>query len=159
MPTVSASTNRSPHTSRYACLSCRQRKLKCDRTVPCSNCTARSVNCRQQETFSSTRVRGVRKLQESQSLIPDIISRLDHIEAFINRTRECESDKYHSRAPRNEVNTPDGDDNSVASCNDVPDPGGHSESIRTESGLMATISTSDTVLVCLPKGDPQVNDS
>lgn len=92
--------------SRYACLSCRQRKLKCDRKQPCSNCTARSVDCRQQELQSTSKgiSRGITKSYEQSPGVSDILSRLDRLEAYIHREQEQENDGGRSRPSRSNSN-------------------------------------------------------
>jgi positive regulator of sigma E activity len=35
-----------PRQDPVSCLFCRQKKLKCNREQPCSNCVAREINCR-----------------------------------------------------------------------------------------------------------------
>lgn len=83
--------------SRYACLSCRQRKLKCDRKQPCSNCTARSVECKQQEFQSNRIISGaIRKTYDETPALSSILSRLDRIEAYIQRSQK-EDDGHISK--------------------------------------------------------------
>jgi hypothetical protein len=42
MPTNATPT---PHMQSFSCLTCRQRKVKCDRRSPCSNCTRADKQC------------------------------------------------------------------------------------------------------------------
>ncbi|KAF4949202.1 hypothetical protein FGADI_9059 [Fusarium gaditjirri] len=73
-----------PGAQRNACISCRQRKLKCDRQQPCANCVARSVECAEQDLPPNRAVK--RRLpQESDSLtLLSILSRLDQIEDYLS---------------------------------------------------------------------------
>jgi hypothetical protein len=135
-----------PDHSRHACISCRQRKLKCDRKQPCANCTARSVDCRQQQ-LPSTASQSVQRPQEDLSTLPDILSRLDRIEAFINQT--------HGEGSRGYISTPVRSHPLGAEDNDTPtveEDGAltsraRNESIITEGGEMVSISANDDILV------------
>lgn len=94
-----------PDTQRKACLSCRQRKLKCDKQQPCANCTSRSVECREQ--LLPPVIRGVKRtLDESdQSTIPQILSRLDRLEAYVSRPQNNCNDGVVLDSFAHEVNT------------------------------------------------------
>ncbi|KAF2107372.1 hypothetical protein BDV96DRAFT_506327 [Lophiotrema nucula] len=96
-----------PGTQKNACLSCRQRKLKCDRQRPCANCVGRSVECKQQLLPPPAVSRGAkRSLDESDpSTISSILSRLDHIEAYINRTNAVGGDGLVSTPIATALNT------------------------------------------------------
>ncbi|KAF2100212.1 hypothetical protein NA57DRAFT_36177 [Rhizodiscina lignyota] len=92
-----------PAMQRNACLSCRQRKLKCDRQQPCANCVARSIECNQQQLPPVTR--GVKRPPDESdpSTISHILTRLDRIEACINRTQDNDIDNLVSTPIGNEL--------------------------------------------------------
>ncbi|KAL5619778.1 hypothetical protein FOVSG1_002000 [Fusarium oxysporum f. sp. vasinfectum] len=75
----------SPGTQRNACLSCRQRKLKCDRQQPCANCIARSVECAEQALPHPGRaVKRALSQEADSSALSGILSRLDQIETYLS---------------------------------------------------------------------------
>ncbi|CAO2658204.1 Nn.00g059270.m01.CDS01 [Neocucurbitaria sp. VM-36] len=94
-------------TRRNACLSCRKRKLKCDRQQPCTNCIARSVECKQQSLPPLNRGTNTKELPVASdtSAIANILSRLDRIEACINLTKENGSDSLVSTPIEGDLNT------------------------------------------------------
>ncbi len=96
-----------PSTKKNACLSCRQRKLKCDKQTPCANCIARSVECSQQLLLPVSRgaKRPLDETETDPSTISNILSRLDRIEAFISRTQNNDPDGLVSTPIGNELNT------------------------------------------------------
>ncbi|KAH7217716.1 hypothetical protein DER44DRAFT_754779 [Fusarium oxysporum] len=74
-----------PGTQRNACLSCRQRKLKCDRQQPCANCIARSVECTEQALPHPGRaVKRALSQEADSSALSGILSRLDQIETYLS---------------------------------------------------------------------------
>ncbi|KAI7763196.1 hypothetical protein LZL87_012233 [Fusarium oxysporum] len=77
-----------PGAQRNACLSCRQRKLKCDRKQPCANCIARSVECTEQALPHPGRAVKRPLPQESDSsTLSSILSRLNQIETYLSPTK------------------------------------------------------------------------
>lgn len=94
-----------PNTQRKACLSCRLRKLKCDKQQPCANCTTRSVECKEQLLAPVSR--GVKQtLDESESsTIPRILSRLDRLEAYISIQQNNYNEGVSMDTFAKEVNT------------------------------------------------------
>ena len=132
---------------RYACLSCRQRKLKCDRKQPCANCIARSVDCKQQQFPSPAR--GIRKPQEDTSTLTSVLSRLDRIEEALFRTQEGDTESHDSNAVGNDVQAPEGSGSCLSATrgSEARDPGGGNDTIRNESGHLVSISANDKTLV------------
>ncbi|KAH6975718.1 fungal-specific transcription factor domain-containing protein [Ilyonectria destructans] len=61
-----------------SCASCRQRKLRCDRTEPCNNCVARKVECKY---ALATRNRPLAQRQQGSQ--PQLEGRLRHLEQLI----------------------------------------------------------------------------
>ncbi|KAF2735372.1 hypothetical protein EJ04DRAFT_464849 [Polyplosphaeria fusca] len=100
-----------------ACLSCRQKKLKCDKKQPCANCVTRSVNCELQQLPAVNR--GVKRLfdESGSSTLENILARLDRIESYIDQTKDQSSDRLkstrlgkgldNSRTPELESQLPD----------------------------------------------------
>jgi hypothetical protein len=85
-------------TQAKACLSCRQRKLKCDRRQPCANCVSRSVECEEQLLLPANRRHGLKRPLVStsgsdDSAIPAILERLDRIESYIGTARKSDCDR------------------------------------------------------------------
>ncbi|RKK30256.1 hypothetical protein BFJ66_g13096 [Fusarium oxysporum f. sp. cepae] len=76
-----------PSSQRNACLSCRQRKLKCDRQQPCANCIARSVDCAEQDLPPHRAVKRPLPQEANCSALSSILSRLDQIETYLNPTK------------------------------------------------------------------------
>ncbi|KAM5360253.1 hypothetical protein ACJA88_014895 [Fusarium oxysporum] len=76
-----------PSSQRNACLSCRQRKLKCDRQQPCANCIARSVDCAEQDLPPNRAVKRPLTQEANCSALSSILSRLDQIETYLNPTK------------------------------------------------------------------------
>ncbi|KAF5261759.1 hypothetical protein FOXYS1_7535 [Fusarium oxysporum] len=76
-----------PSSQRNACLSCRQRKLKCDRQQPCANCIARSVDCAEQDLPPNRAVKRPLPQEANCSALSSILSRLDQIETYLNPTK------------------------------------------------------------------------
>src|SRR6478735_11530029 len=72
---------------RNACLSCRQRKLKCDRQQPCANCIARSVDCAEQVLPPNRAVKRPLPQEADCSALLSILSRLDQIETYLSPTK------------------------------------------------------------------------
>lgn len=89
---------------RKACLSCRERKLKCDKRQPCANCTTRSVECKEQRLAPVSR--GVKRTLDhaDQSEIPDILARLDRLEAYIRKPQSNHNQGLISDTIINAVN-------------------------------------------------------
>lgn len=132
---------------RYACQSCRQRKLRCDRKRPCTNCIARSVDCKQQH-FSSTG-RGIPKPQENSSALLHILSRLDRLEAIVGQAHDYDNETHISTQMQSAPRSSEESDNRTA--RDAGDGHGSregNERIRTESGQLVAISANDRTLVC-----------
>ncbi|KAF5655433.1 hypothetical protein FHETE_11187, partial [Fusarium heterosporum] len=67
-----------PLRATLSCSSCRQRKLKCDRDEPCSNCVARNVSC-QYAPWPRSRVAAQRR----DSKQPDLNDRVRHLEQLL----------------------------------------------------------------------------
>ncbi|KAK2682137.1 Zn(2)-C6 fungal-type DNA-binding domain [Fusarium oxysporum f. sp. vasinfectum] len=76
-----------PSSQRNACLSCRQRKLKCDRQQPCANCIARSVDCAEQDLPPNRAVKRPLPQEANCSALSSILSRLDQIETYLSPTK------------------------------------------------------------------------
>ncbi|PNP83738.1 hypothetical protein FNYG_02955 [Fusarium nygamai] len=76
-----------PGVQRNACLSCRQRKLKCDRQQPCANCVARSVECTEQDLPPSRAVKRLLPQDSDSSTLSSILSRLDQIETYLSPSK------------------------------------------------------------------------
>ncbi|KAI1029053.1 hypothetical protein LB504_012944 [Fusarium proliferatum] len=72
-----------PGAQRNACLSCRQRKLKCDRKQPCANCVARSVECTEQDLPPNRSLKRPLPQESESSTLSSILSRLDQIEEYL----------------------------------------------------------------------------
>ncbi|KAF5687182.1 hypothetical protein FDENT_5506 [Fusarium denticulatum] len=134
-----------PGVQKNACLSCRQRKLKCDRQKPCANCIARSVECTEQALPPNRAVK--RPLpQESDSLTLSIIlSRLDQIETYLSPNK---------RSKHVSISTPIGDQLSairfnVSSVSETQDPASNDvvEWMPPEDQMQATkYSVNDSFL-------------
>ncbi|KAF4993403.1 hypothetical protein FGRMN_6490 [Fusarium graminum] len=67
-----------PLRATLSCSSCRQRKLKCDRDEPCSNCVARNVSC-QYAPWPRSRAAAQRR----DSKQPDLNDRVRHLEQLL----------------------------------------------------------------------------
>ncbi|KAF2221559.1 putative C6 transcription factor [Elsinoe ampelina] len=78
----------------FSCVPCQQRKVKCDRGDPCSNCIKRSIECQQAPTGPRRRRR---RFGEGA-----LIARLRHYEALLRRN----GIKFESMHPENDP--PDG---------------------------------------------------
>lgn len=133
-----------------ACLSCRQRKLKCDRQQPCENCIGRSLDCKQQLLQSASR--GVKRpLDESDpSTIANILSRLDQIEAYINPTQKNASGSFVSTPIGNELNAIRNGVANLASKADAPLSEKTTQSISSDVGVqLVQVMANDNILVCL----------
>ncbi|KAF5647859.1 uncharacterized protein FTJAE_1542 [Fusarium tjaetaba] len=78
-----------PDAQRNACLSCRQRKLKCDRLQPCANCVARSVECTEQDLPPGRAVKRPLPQDSDSSTLSSILSRLDQIESSLRPNKRC----------------------------------------------------------------------
>ncbi|KAF5720118.1 hypothetical protein FMUND_4402 [Fusarium mundagurra] len=89
-----------PSTQRNACLSCRQRKLKCDRKQPCANCIARSVECTEQDLPPNRSVKRPLPQEPDSSTLSSILSRLDQIETYLSPNK---------RSKHASISTPIGD--------------------------------------------------
>ncbi|KAG9257427.1 uncharacterized protein F5Z01DRAFT_388308 [Emericellopsis atlantica] len=78
-----------PGLQRNACLSCRQRKLKCDRQHPCANCIARSIECTEQLLPAPSRALKRPLPQEPDpATLSSILSRLDQIESYLGPAQD-----------------------------------------------------------------------
>lgn len=143
------STSSMSSIQRNACLSCRQRKLKCDRQFPCANCVARSVECEQQQLPPASR--GVKRSFEetSSTTISSILCRLDQIEAYIDATRK-DANACH-------VSTPIGLQTNTVRPH-VPDPLPATPALPQDRGTrsnsigygvqLVEFSAHDNILVC-----------
>lgn len=92
-----------PRQDPVSCESCRKKKLKCDREMPCANCTSRGVSCEYQ---------GRRPVPSSVTAEPDdvnalrrenasIKARLDRLEQLIHSgSTSVELDDRPSKARR-----------------------------------------------------------
>ncbi|KAH6986511.1 hypothetical protein BKA56DRAFT_479753 [Ilyonectria sp. MPI-CAGE-AT-0026] len=126
-----------------ACLSCRQRKLKCDRQQPCANCIGRSLDCKQQLLQSTSR--GVKRpFDESDpSTIASILSRLDQIEAYINPTKRIAS----GNPIGNELNAIRNGVTNLASKADILLPDKTTQSISSDVGVqLVQVMANDNIL-------------
>ncbi|KAF2474824.1 uncharacterized protein BDR25DRAFT_332154 [Lindgomyces ingoldianus] len=136
-----------PGTQRNACLSCRQRKLKCNRQRPCTNCIARSVECKKQLLPAVSRgAKG--PLDESDpSTISNILSRLDRIEAYINQTKDSGSASLVSTPIGNELNMIRNDVPTIASTRQAPPIDRTTQSIPSDLGMQRVkVSANDNIL-------------
>ncbi|CCT61445.1 uncharacterized protein FFB20_13518 [Fusarium fujikuroi] len=89
-----------PGAQKSACLSCRQRKLKCDRKQPCANCIARAVECTEQDLPPNRAVKRPLPQESDSSALSNILSRLDQIQDYL---------KPSKRAKHVSISTPIGD--------------------------------------------------
>lgn len=89
-----------PGAQKNACLSCRQRKLKCDRKQPCANCIARAVECTEQDLPPNRAVKRPLPQESDSSALSNILSRLDQIQDYL---------KPSKRAKHVSISTPIGD--------------------------------------------------
>ncbi|KAF5539450.1 hypothetical protein FMEXI_8939 [Fusarium mexicanum] len=133
-----------PGAQRNACLSCRQRKLKCDRKQPCTNCIARSVECTEQDLPPNRAVKRSLPQQSDSSTLSSILLRLDQIE-------DCLSSKKRSKNVV--ISTPIGDQLNairfnVPSVSQTQDPASNdAESMPPEDQMQATkYSVNDSFL-------------
>jgi Fungal Zn(2)-Cys(6) binuclear cluster domain len=126
-----------------ACLSCRQKKLKCDRKQPCSNCIARSIDCREQQLALTTN-HSIKKPKGDSSILASILSRLDRIEDHINIAQLSEN---HVQAPSA------GNDDHLNNNQPLQDidqqPEACNQYIRAETDQMVSTSANDHILVRL----------
>ncbi|KAF5572176.1 hypothetical protein FPANT_13293 [Fusarium pseudoanthophilum] len=149
-----------PGTQRNACLSCRQRKLKCDRQQPCANCVARSVECTEQDLPPSRAVKRPLPQESDSSTLLSILSRLDQIEAYLRPNKRCKhvsiSTPIGDQLNAIRFNVPGVSQNQDPACNDVV------ESMPPEDQMQATkYSVNDSFLVSLTtiteNNDPYVD--
>lgn len=142
-----------------ACLSCRQRKLRCDRQIPCANCVARSLECKQQPLSQVSQ--GIKRPHDEsdRSTSSDILARLDYIEARINSTRKRDISGIVSSPIGNELNTIPSGDPTLTTRVPVPSSDGTTHLPFSEDGVLSSKpSVNDHILVCLsfsyvyPKG-------
>ncbi|KAF4435240.1 hypothetical protein FACUT_7344 [Fusarium acutatum] len=134
-----------PGAQRNACLSCRQRKLKCDRTKPCGNCIARSVECTEQDLPPNRAVKRPLPQQSDSSILSSILSRLDQIETYLSPSK---------RSKQASISTPIGDQLNairfnVPSFSQTQNPAANDviESIPPEDQMQATkYSVNDSFL-------------
>lgn len=82
-PSTFGTFTMAPGAQRNACLSCRQRKLKCDRKQPCANCIARSVECTEQDLPPNRALKRPLPHESESSTLSSILSRLDQIEEYL----------------------------------------------------------------------------
>ncbi|KAF5968281.1 hypothetical protein FCOIX_11529 [Fusarium coicis] len=137
-----------PSTHRNACLSCRQRKLKCDRQQPCANCVTRSVDCTEQDLPPSRAVKRPLPQESDSSTLSSILSRLDQIETYLSPNK---------RSKNVSISTPIGDQLNairfkVPSVSQNQDPASNDvvESMPPEDQMQATkYSVNDSFLVSL----------
>lgn len=127
---LSTTTRMTPGMLRNACLSCRQRKLKCDRQDPCTNCISRSLECKQQLLRQVSR-RVQRPLPESNpSTISKILDRLDQLENYLNLTKDNDDCNLDSTPIRNELNAIRGAVPALAPNSHIPSGGTLSRFLR-----------------------------
>lgn len=106
MPPSGARRGRRP----VSCNLCRERKLRCDRAVPCHNCSARDAECR----FSpdpSSRQPPVKKRRETVSTTrrnadSDLAARLNRIEALVVNREAVQPDHAASSSENGQVQLP-----------------------------------------------------
>jgi Fungal Zn(2)-Cys(6) binuclear cluster domain len=149
MPSSRESSAKAVDGLHNACISCRSRKLKCDKSYPCSNCQARSVECKQQQLVHN---RGVRKRDipsntDASSTLTAILSRLERIEATIGKNA-LEELQPTSPPPRSsETRTDFGHDPGTSTA--LAEAQSHSDTFRRESGRMVSLHANDDSLVRL----------
>ncbi|KAF5655022.1 hypothetical protein F25303_947 [Fusarium sp. NRRL 25303] len=73
-----------PGAQKNACVSCRQRKLKCDRKQPCANCISRSVECTEQDLPPNRAVKRPFPPEPDSLTLSSILSRLNQIEDYLS---------------------------------------------------------------------------
>ncbi|KAI8632124.1 hypothetical protein F5Y19DRAFT_423436 [Xylariaceae sp. FL1651] len=77
-----------------SCVLCRQRKVKCDRRQPCSNCTRAGTTC----VHPPGAGRAAKRPRQNQAIDAKILDRLSQLEATIRRlqqeTKELEADSH-----------------------------------------------------------------
>ena len=84
-PSMSSDAQRQrPRQDPVSCDSCRKKKLKCDREIPCANCTSRSVPCEYQgrrppAAASSPDTEEVKALRRENAAIKARIDRLEEL--------------------------------------------------------------------------------
>ncbi|RVD82124.1 uncharacterized protein DFL_006558 [Arthrobotrys flagrans] len=74
----SAGTSSSPKPHAFNCVVCKNRKVKCDRQVPCSTCTKLNVECQYVEP-------GPRKKRKSSSKHENLVQRLNRYEELLKQ--------------------------------------------------------------------------
>ena len=95
-----------PRQDPVSCDSCRKKKLKCDRGVPCANCTSRGVACEYQgrrpvttaTSSISAESEDVNALRRENAAIKARIDRLE--ELIYSGSTSFETDDRHSKARR-----------------------------------------------------------
>jgi hypothetical protein len=121
-------------TQKKACLSCRQRKLKCDKQQPCANCVTRSVDCKEQVLAPATR--GIKRTHDDSDPIPNILIRLEYVEAYINAQKIQSQHSSLGSAKQVVQNAPQ---------NSAPTPGASTRAPSTGAPTPATtVHTSST---------------
>lgn len=148
-------------TQRKACLSCRQRKLKCDKRQPCANCTTRSVECKEQHLAPVSR--GIKRTLDAADqptgAIPDILARLDRLEAYISAPQNNHSQGLVSDTIINAVNDSvsavagaSKAATSAATTANTPSESQTNISTARNSGYevsLGQLTANDNILVCL----------
>ncbi|KAF3133316.1 hypothetical protein TWF594_009263 [Orbilia oligospora] len=76
--TPSAGTSSCPKPHAFNCVVCKNRKVKCDRQVPCSTCTKLNVECQYVEP-------GPRKKRKSSSKHENLLQRLNRYEELLKQ--------------------------------------------------------------------------
>jgi hypothetical protein len=108
---------RSRHHTRYrprvmSCQLCRARKLRCNRQFPCSNCTARGVECQAASVQQPARRRpGVDKTPPATPQVcnDELLKRLESLEALLtaqNQDPETAHPMPELRKDTNSQNSP-----------------------------------------------------
>jgi hypothetical protein len=115
-PTPEQNTTAKPHRKRVlACLLCQQRKVKCDRNFPCTNCVRAGTQC-----VSPLAPRQRRRRFPERELL----ERLRHYEGLL-RQNNIKFESLHTPAAAAEHQSPSEDDRGSDSVDDA-----HSEVLK-----------------------------
>lgn len=140
-----------PVTQKKACLSCRERKLKCDKQQPCANCITRTVECKEQLVAPVSR--GVKRTLDESDQISHILSRLDRLEAYTSTTHNNHHEGLVLSSFAKEVNTVRNSVSAVTSASTADtSTARNAQSATPEFGVpLGQLSATDNILVCLDR--------
>lgn len=104
-----------------SCVLCRQRKVKCDRRQPCSNCVRAGANCVHPPGAGRAAKR------PRQAVDTKVLDRLSHLEATIKRLQQqAKGRETEPSAPSESVQTPESGgpvDDETQGAEDAPELG------------------------------------